>query len=105
MNRAVGFQQSPVAPVQPNANWPVFKIEAAFGYQPGNQTGAMPVWTDITTQATDEEGQVVLKAVRGRDFEVLVSGFLCDCCKDGSKPPDSPRWSRPRVTAEPRDRE
>lgn len=65
----VGFNVLPAAPGPANANWPALKVEAAFGFQPGD-VGAMPVWTDITTRAQDAEGQSVLKASRGRDYEL-----------------------------------
>lgn len=67
----VGFKQTPTAPSQPNPNWPSLKIEAAFGWQPGNNGGTgPPTWTDITTRALNPQGQAILRSERGRDFEL-----------------------------------
>jgi hypothetical protein len=69
---AVGFQQSPAAPVQVNPNWPALKVEAAFGYSPG-QTGivtAYPSWTDLTSYVVDDEGNSEMKFGRGRAYEL-----------------------------------
>jgi hypothetical protein len=65
----VGFKQSPAAPSQPNPSWPSLKIEAAFGFQPGD-VSAYPVWTDITTRAIDEDQASVIKTARGREYEL-----------------------------------
>lgn len=70
----VGLKLSPTAPVQPNPNWPVFQVQAAFGWQPGNLTGTYPTWTDLTTQATDERGKIILNTKRGRNFELDQPG-------------------------------
>lgn len=64
-----GIHQSPTVPSQPNANWPAVKVEAAFGYLPGNLTD-MPVWTDITALAKQPGGETTLKSSRGRQYEI-----------------------------------
>lgn len=69
---AVGILQSPPAPTQVNANWPALKVEAAFGYMPG-QTGvatSYPTWTDITNYVVDEDGASEMKFQRGRSYEL-----------------------------------
>lgn len=66
----VGFKAVPVPPASPNPNWPSMKVEAAFGYQPGNTTGIMPSWTDITSRVVGPQGETLLEAVRGRDYEL-----------------------------------
>lgn len=66
-----GILQSPVTPVQPNPNAPLFKVEAAFGANPGDIT-AMPSWTDISQYAMDENGSTTLRTSRGRDYELTA---------------------------------
>lgn len=67
---AVGFKQVSTPPAQPNINWPSMKVEAAFGWKPGDLAGSMPTWTDITTRAQDKAGVTVMSTARGRDYEL-----------------------------------
>jgi hypothetical protein len=64
-----GILQAPSAVVYKNPNWPALKIEAAFGYSPGDPT-SMPSWTDITSRAQTDQNEQTIQATRGRDYEL-----------------------------------
>lgn len=61
--------QTPAPIVFKNPNWPALKVEAAFGYQPGDPT-AMPSYTDITTRAQNGQGETTITMSRGRGYEL-----------------------------------
>jgi hypothetical protein len=65
----IGLKQSPAAPASSNFYWPKIKVEAAFGYQPGDPT-TVPTWTDISAFAYGPAGQAWIKAQRGREYEI-----------------------------------
>lgn len=50
------------------ANRPILKVEAAFGANPGLYT-AVPVYSDITQYAINTQGEAILAAGRGRQYE------------------------------------
>lgn len=55
--------------LQANPNWPSVKVEAAFGFQPGNPVIPL-AWTDISSYAISENGQTIMSATRGRSYEL-----------------------------------
>lgn len=91
----LAFNVAPVPPAQGNPLFPVPKVEAAFGYQPGANTGALftdtgassgtvnpqqpnldwtwltrPYWTDLTQRLIGEPGETLIHSTRGRDYEL-----------------------------------
>src|SRR5690242_14714534 len=66
-----GILQNPVAPAQPNPNWPALKCELALGYQPGDLT-AFPVWTDISSRIMQPDGSTTFESGRGKAYELAT---------------------------------
>lgn len=64
-----GILQSPPAPVQADPDRPAVKVEAAFGYQPGDRT-SVPVWTDISNRARQPDGVTTFQSGRGKSYEL-----------------------------------
>jgi hypothetical protein len=58
------------APVQPKPNMPILKVEAAFGYTPGDPSQAPPVWTDISARALAKPGDSYVISAYGRQYEL-----------------------------------
>jgi len=61
---------SPPAPVQQNANFPILKVEAAFGFTPGDPSQAPPAWTDITIRCLTKSGDAWITSAMGRQYEL-----------------------------------
>ena len=61
---------SPPAPVQQNANFPILKVEAAFGFTPGDPSQAPPAWTDITARCLTKLGDAFITSAMGRQYEL-----------------------------------
>jgi hypothetical protein len=58
------------APVQPNPAFPILKVEAGFGYTPGDVTQAPPAWTDITARTISKDGDFFITSAMGRQYEL-----------------------------------
>ena len=91
---------SPAAPVQPDANYPVLKVEAGFGFTPGDPSqpplldgggGTGLGWTDITSRAMGKQGESYISAAMGRTYELsqMEAGELAIACDnhDGALTP------------------
>jgi hypothetical protein len=68
----VGIKLASSPPVLKNPAWPALKVEAAFGYQPGDIT-AVPAWTDITPRTIGPSGGTSIAASRGRSYELTTT--------------------------------
>jgi hypothetical protein len=92
--------QSPAAPVQPNPDFPVLKVEAGFGFTPGDPSqpplldgggGTGLGWTDITSRAMGKQGDAFISASMGRTYELsqMEAGELAVACDnhDGALTP------------------
>jgi hypothetical protein len=75
----LAISATPSSPVMPNPNFPVLKVEAAFGFSPGDPsqapptdggTGAGPGWTDITSRALSKAGEAFISSGMGRQYEL-----------------------------------
>jgi hypothetical protein len=88
------IQQSPAPPVQLNPSFPVLKVEAAFGFSPGDQTSAPPTWTDITARCIAGTGDAFIECTYGQEYELSTpeAGELTIGINnvDGAFTPDNP---------------
>lgn len=66
----VSVGSSPVAPVPPNASFPLSKVEIGFGYQPGDPSQPPPTWTDITAYAIAKGSDTWAQWSYGRQYEL-----------------------------------
>lgn len=68
----IGITQSSNPPAQLNSNFPVVKVEAAFGTSPGNPSKAITEsnWTDLTTRCITTAGVAGITITRGRQYEL-----------------------------------
>jgi hypothetical protein len=69
-----------VAPTQTNKEYPLVKVEAAFGFTPGDPSQAPPsdggigtTWTDISTYAIGRQGEASISSSMGREFELSTA--------------------------------
>ena len=90
----------PPAPVQANPNFPIVKVEAAFGFTPGDPSQSPPEWTDITARCISKEGEVQISSAMGNQYELstMESGELevaCDNHDGALTPGNSDRLSGP----------
>ena len=63
---------NPPVPVPANPAFPPLRVEAAFGYVPGDPSQGPPAWTDITSRVIAGLGQQWVNAVYGRAYELTV---------------------------------
>jgi hypothetical protein len=66
------IQAAPAAPVQPNPNFPVLKVEIAEGFTPGDPTAAPPSWTDITARCIGKDGGSFITTGYGQQYELAT---------------------------------
>lgn len=66
----VGISTTAQPPVQVNPNFPIVKVEAAFGYLPGDLSQPPPTWTDITSRVVSSEGSEFISVTYGRQYEL-----------------------------------
>jgi hypothetical protein len=64
------IEAAPYPPVQPLATFPVLKVEAAFGFTPGDLSQSPPAWTDITARCAAKDGTPFIQASMGRSYEL-----------------------------------
>jgi len=75
---ACGLSQAATAPAQPNPNFPLVIVEAAFGAVPGDITASTEytydiqgvTWTDITSRVISTDGDTSIHLHRGRQYEL-----------------------------------
>ena len=68
-----GISASAASPVQPNPEFPVLKVEAAFGALPGDPSQSPPDWTDLTARAIAQDGNTYITASMGREYELTTT--------------------------------
>lgn len=61
------------SPFQANPKFPVVKIEAAFGFTPGDPSQPPPAWTDITNRCIAGDGSALFSVSMGRQYELAVA--------------------------------
>jgi hypothetical protein len=68
----VGITQASSPPAQVNSNFPVVKVEAAFGTSPGDPSKAITesAWTDLTTRSITTVGVAGITVTRGQQYEL-----------------------------------
>jgi hypothetical protein len=57
-------------PAQSNLNFPLIKVEAGFGFTPGDPSQSPPSWVDITSRAISGQGNDFISVSMGRQFEL-----------------------------------
>jgi hypothetical protein len=68
----VGISTVSPPPPQPNPNFPVLKVEAGFGFVPGDPSQAPPTWTDITSRVISGAGSPQIDITYGRQYELAT---------------------------------
>jgi hypothetical protein len=90
----VMIEAAPYPPVQPAPGLPVLKVEAAFGFLPGDPSAPPPQWTDITSRCASKDGTPFIEASMGRSYELAApeTGTLAISCDnhDGAFTPGNP---------------
>jgi len=66
----VAVQTAPAVPVQPNPDFPLSKVEIAFGSTPGDLSQPPPTWTDITARTIARNSDTWAKWSYGRQYEL-----------------------------------
>jgi hypothetical protein len=68
----IGITQSSHSPAQLNPNFPVVKVEAAFGTTPGDPSKAIAesAWVDLTTRCITTAGVAGITITRGQQYEL-----------------------------------
>ncbi len=61
---------NPPSPVQPNSQFPLVSVQAAFGFVPGDPSQAPPVWTDISNRVAGGQGSSFITTSAGRQYEL-----------------------------------
>ncbi len=56
-------------PPQADPNFPLLKVEAGFGFTPGDPSQPPPAWTDITNRVIGPPGQACIDITAGRQYE------------------------------------
>jgi hypothetical protein len=64
---------APLPPVQNNPGFPILKVEAGFGFTPGDPSQSPPLWTDITNRVIAPKGQAFITTVAGRQYELATA--------------------------------
>lgn len=74
----------PSPPVQTDPNFPVLKVEAAFGFTPGDPTQSPPTWTDITNRCASKDGTPFIEPMAGKGYELgqPETGELLISCRN-----------------------
>lgn len=67
---AFSIVAAPPAPVQPNPDFPIIKVEAGFGFTPGDPSQPPPDWTDITPRVMAPAGGNWVTSTMGREYEL-----------------------------------
>src|SRR6185437_6417859 len=57
-------------PYQPDPEFPVLRVEAGFGYTPGDVSQAPPEWTDLTSRCMSKDGDQFIQITMGRQYEL-----------------------------------
>jgi hypothetical protein len=70
----IGISQASYPPANGNVNFPVVRLEVAFGATPGDPTQAIldNEWTDITERAIAAGEAVDISVTRGRQYELAT---------------------------------
>ncbi len=92
----IGISQASYPPSNGNPNFPVVRLEAAFGASPGDPSQSVldNAWTDITERAISNDGIAGITISRGRQYELATpeAGELTALLNnvDGAFDPASP---------------
>jgi hypothetical protein len=78
----VAIEASPYPPRQNNPNLPVIRVEAAFGFLPGDPSQSPPSWTDITNRCAAKDGTPFIAPSLGKAYELATpeTGELLISC-------------------------
>jgi hypothetical protein len=70
----IGISQASYPPSNGNPNFPVVRLEAAFGAFPGDSSQSVldNAWTDITERAISGDGVAGITVSRGRQYELAT---------------------------------
>lgn len=68
----VAIEAAPAVPLQFNPAFPVLKVEAGFGFAPGDPSQSPPDWTDITSRAMSKAGTPFISTGAGRQYEIAT---------------------------------
>lgn len=72
-------------PYQPDAEFPVLKVEIGLGYTPGDPSQPPPAWTDITQRCMTKDGDQFIQITMGRQYELSTpeAGSITVACYNG----------------------